>query len=129
MVNPINTGSLALPTDLVQIDLPSPVLRQAVSVTPAGQAADSGTATSGQAHGQPRNDTAVLDRTLEQINESMRAWATGMRFDVDEDAQRVVVSIVDSQTGEVLRTVPSDAVLRVAKMIVQLQGATIRTQA
>jgi flagellar protein FlaG len=52
-----------------------------------------------------------------------------MRFDIDEDAQRVVVSIVDSATGEVLRTVPTDAVLRVAKMIVQLQGKSIDTRA
>ena len=59
----------------------------------------------------------------------MQAWSTGMRFDVDDDAQRVVVSIIDSATGEVLRTVPSDAVIRVAKMIVQLQGKGIDTQA
>ena len=59
----------------------------------------------------------------------MQAWSTGMRFDVDDDAQRVVVSIIDSATGEVLRTVPSDAVIRVAKMIVQLQGKGINTQA
>jgi flagellar protein FlaG len=29
---------------------------------------------------------------------------------------------VDNTTGEVLRTVPSDAVIQIAKMIVQLQG-------
>jgi flagellar protein FlaG len=52
-----------------------------------------------------------------------------MRFHVDEDAQRVVVSIVDNKTGEVLRTVPSEAVLKVAKMIVQMQGQTVNTRA
>ncbi|UTM03886.1 flagellar protein FlaG [Alcaligenes sp. NLF5-7] len=52
-----------------------------------------------------------------------------MRFDMDEDAQRLVVSIIDSNTGEVLRTVPSEAVIQVARMIVQLQGTMINTQA
>jgi flagellar protein FlaG len=58
----------------------------------------------------------------------MKAWATGMRFDMDPEAQRVVVSIIDSETGEVLRTVPTDAVIRVAKMIVQLQGRSVDTR-
>jgi flagellar protein FlaG len=70
-----------------------------------------------------------LEKALESVNESLEAWSTGMRFEMDEDAQRLVVSIVDSTTGDVLRTIPSEAVLRVAKMIVQLQGAGVDTQA
>lgn len=72
---------------------------------------------------------SALEQALEQVNNNLQAWSTGMRFDVDEDAQRVVISIVDGSTGEVLRTVPSDAVLRVAKMIVQLQGTLVDTKA
>jgi flagellar protein FlaG len=70
-----------------------------------------------------------LEKALESVNDSLKAWSTGMRFEMDEDAQRLVVSIVDSNTGEVLRTIPSEAVLRVAKMIVQLQGSGVDTQA
>jgi flagellar protein FlaG len=70
-----------------------------------------------------------LEKALESVNDSLKAWSTGMRFEMDEDAQRLVVSIVDSSTGEVLRTIPSEAVLRVAKMIVQLQGSGVDTQA
>ncbi|KAB0604027.1 flagellar protein FlaG [Castellaniella defragrans] len=75
---------------------------------------------------QPKSS---LEKALESVNDSLKAWSTGMRFEMDEDAQRLVVSIIDSSTGEVLRTIPSEAVLRVAKMIVQLQGAGVDTQA
>lgn len=67
----------------------------------------------------------TLDDTLNQINNSLQAWSTGIRFNMDDEAQRLVVSIVDNKTGEVLRTVPSDAVIQIAKMIVQLQGNAI----
>ncbi|MBP6622602.1 MAG: flagellar protein FlaG [Alcaligenes sp.] len=67
----------------------------------------------------------TLDDTLDQINNSLQAWSTGIRFNMDDEAQRLVVSIVDNTTGEVLRTVPSDAVIQIAKMIVQLQGNAI----
>lgn len=70
-----------------------------------------------------------LEKALESINNSLKAWSTGMRFEMDEEAQRLVVSIVDSETGDVLRTIPSEAVLRVAKMIAQLQGSGVNTQA
>ncbi|WP_194273448.1 flagellar protein FlaG [Alcaligenes faecalis] len=67
----------------------------------------------------------TLDDTLDQINNSLQAWSTGIRFNMDDEAQRLVVSIVDNKTGEVLRTVPSDAVIQIAKMIVQLQGNAV----
>ncbi|AYR22290.1 flagellar protein FlaG [Alcaligenes faecalis] len=66
-----------------------------------------------------------LDDTLDQINNSLQAWSTGIRFNMDDEAQRLVVSIVDNTTGEVLRTVPSDAVIQIAKMIIQLQGNAV----
>ena len=66
-----------------------------------------------------------LDDTIEELNQRMQAWSTGLKFSVDEDAQRVVVSIVDTATGDVIRTVPSDAVLKVAKMLVPIQGQIV----
>ncbi|MBV6273196.1 flagellar protein FlaG [Alcaligenaceae bacterium CGII-47] len=78
---------------------------------------------------QAGDQQTALEKALELVNNNLKAWSTDMRFDIDEDAQRVVISIVDSSTGKVLRTVPSDAVLRVAKMIVQLQGTLVDTKA
>lgn len=77
----------------------------------------------------PEPPKSSLEKALESVNDSLKAWSTGMRFDMDNDAQRLVISIVDSSTGEVLRTIPSDAVLRVAKMIVKFQGSGVDTRA
>lgn len=98
--------------------LPEPALQ----VTASSDNQGSGSATSG--HPPPQQGDA-----LDEINGSLQAWATGMRFEMDPDAQRLVVSIIDSKTGETLRTVPSDAVIRIAKMIVQLQGQNVDTKA
>ena len=59
----------------------------------------------------------------------MEAWATGMRFELDEDTQQVVVSIIDTQSGDVLRQIPSEEVLHVAKMIAQFQGNLVSVKA
>jgi flagellar protein FlaG len=59
----------------------------------------------------------------------LKAWSTQLQFELDPNAHRVVVSIVDAQSGDVIRTVPSDAVIRVAKMIVKLQVQAVETTA
>ena len=71
----------------------------------------------------------ALEKTIASANDSLEAWSTGMRFDVDSASGRIVVSITDGRTGEVLRTVPTDAVLRAAKMIMQIQEKSIDTHA
>ncbi len=77
----------------------------------------------------PELPKSSLEKALESVNNSLKAWSTGMRFEMDKDAHRLVVSIVDNDTGKVLRTIPSEAVLRIARMIVQLQGSGVDTKA
>lgn len=74
-------------------------------------------------------EKSTLDKALETLNQDMQAWSTGLRFDIDPDTQRIVLSIVDNDSGEVIRTVPSEAVMTVAKMIAQFQGKGISVKA
>lgn len=132
MVNPINTSASVGATGQApaQFDRPIVLPQAAVQVTQAEQAALQGnTANSQQQQGFGGGNNEAPADALEKVNQAMQAWSTGMRFEMDEDAQRLVVSIVDNETGEVLRKVPSDAVLQVAKMIVQMQGSGVDTQA
>ncbi|TFL13924.1 flagellar protein FlaG [Pusillimonas caeni] len=113
----------------VALEVERPVLPEpARQVTPSAEVVEAGDSNQRRAAGGAGSGNA-LEQALEDVNSSLRAWSTGMRFDVDPEAQRVVVSLIDNETGEVLRTVPSDAVIRIAKMIVQLQGQVVSTHA
>jgi len=79
-----------------------------------------------EAGGEP---PGALDNALARINDAMAAWSTDMRFDIDPDTRTVVISIIDSASGDVLRSVPNDAALQVAKMIIRLQGHGLDTKA
>jgi flagellar protein FlaG len=100
-----------------------------MQVTASNETLGSGSSTSTRQQQEQGESNTPFDKALEQVNESMKAWDTGMRFDLDTEAERMVVSIIDSATGEVLRTIPNEAVIRVAKMIVQLQGNLVNTKA
>lgn len=133
MLNPLgpNAPALVYGGPVADQERPAAPPEPAVTVTAASNASYMGNATTAQQDKETtaHTPTSSLEKALEDVNNNMKAWATGMRFDVDKDANRVVVSIIDSATGEVLRTVPSDAVIRVAKMIVQMQGNAVNTKA
>ncbi|WGQ36740.1 flagellar protein FlaG [Alcaligenes sp. CHO6] len=129
MINSVSSQTTALVplASPVEQNPGTPLPSAATTVTPAKE---TGTDTQLQQRWPDKREPLpgmvnTLDDTLEQINNSLQAWSTGIRFDMDDEAQRLVVSIVDNTTGEVLRTVPSDAVIQIAKMIVQLQGNAV----
>lgn len=128
MPNSIQPTPIGLPADLVNIELPRSIAQATTTVTPVQHQADASLSTNQQTAGSP-HQPASLERMLDQINDSMRAWATGIRFDIDKDVERIVISIVDNSSGEVIRTMPTEAVLKIARMIVQLQGTGVDTQA
>lgn len=131
MANPIGatTGSQPYVPAAIDLQRPASIPEPAIQVTAVDKNLNSGTATTAPRLEQQNENTSSLDQALEDINKSMKAWSTGLQFDIDPELQRVVVSVIDSATGEVLRTVPSDAVMRVARTIAQLQGMAVNTKA
>lgn len=100
----------------------------AVQVTGASAGRNGGNAADQNGAGPFAGKSSPED-AFEEINAAMQAWNTGMHFEIDEDTQQLVVSIVDSKTGDVLRQIPSEEVLHIAKMIAQFQGKLVSTKA
>ncbi|CAB3739943.1 hypothetical protein LMG3458_05670 [Achromobacter deleyi] len=99
-----------------------------VTVAPPVASTNSGgtdSATSEQSNSQK----LPLEKALDEINDQMKAWSTQLQFEIDPNVHQVVVSVVDANTGDVIRTIPSEALLKIAKMIVNMQGNGIKTTA
>lgn len=127
MVDSISSNMASPLAGLVNAAATPARLEPAVQVTQAEGGRHGGNATTDQnatPFGRGPAETA-----FEEINNAMEAWATGMRFEIDEDTQQLVVSIVDNKTGDVLRQVPSEEVLHIAKMISQFQGKFVSVKA
>lgn len=48
-----------------------------------------------------------------------------LSFAVDEDTGETVINIVDNKSGEVIRQIPSDDVLKLKKKMVEIQGLVL----
>lgn len=63
-----------------------------------------------------------LDEAIEALNAAVKKVPTSLHFSVDDASKRFVVQVTDSDTGEVIRKVPGDAILRIARQIESLKG-------
>ena len=118
---------------------PVPVLTvdAAVAVTPADQVRRVGGAP-GATQGadpattpgaSPGGGHTALEKALEEINTQMQAWSTEAQFEIDPDTNRIVISLKDARTGEIIKTIPSEAIMQMARTITELQGKAIKTTA
>lgn len=68
-------------------------------------------------------------QAVQEANEAVRRISTGVEFSLDEDTGRIVVRVINLETDEVLRTIPSEEMLEIARAMDHLQGLVIRQKA
>ncbi|KAA0014481.1 flagellar protein FlaG [Billgrantia pellis] len=66
---------------------------------------------------------ADLVEPIQRINEVLRQY--GVEFELRDEASQIVTRIVDRETGDVLRQIPSEEVLVIAERLDELNGRLI----
>ena len=77
----------------------------------------------------PAIEPVAVTRAVAKLNESLADHATNVRFEVSHDGKRLVVSVIDISTSEVLRQIPSEETLRINEYVDRLQGLAVRSEA
>ena len=65
---------------------------------------------------------AEIREAVAAINEAVKKVPTSLDFSVDEASKRFVVQVTDKNTGELIRKLPGDAVLRIARQLESMKG-------
>jgi len=78
-----------------------------------------------QAH--PAVSREELVEPVQQINEVFAKH--GIQFDINEQGSKVVVRVIDQDSGDVIRQIPSEEVLRIAERLDEVQGQLLNQQA
>ncbi|NMF99666.1 flagellar protein FlaG [Aromatoleum toluolicum] len=74
-------------------------------------------------------DSAQINQALEEVRKAISPVAQDLRFSIDDDTGRTVVKIIDSSTDEVIKQIPSEEVLAIAKALDKLRGLLVRQEA
>lgn len=70
-----------------------------------------------------------LERALDDVRRVVEPMARNLLFTIDEDTGRTVVKVIDSATDEVIRQIPSEEILSIAKALDKLKGLLIQQEA
>jgi flagellar protein FlaG len=92
------------------------VVEQSVGIAPVAQP-------------EQANDPQALEEAVKRIREFVQPINDSIQFSLDDDTGRTIVKVIDLQTQEVLRQIPSEEVLNIAKALDRLQGLLIHNKA
>ncbi|NNC68656.1 MAG: flagellar protein FlaG [Gammaproteobacteria bacterium] len=67
----------------------------------------------------------VLRNAAKELNDFVEKIQTNLNFSVDEGSGRSVITVTDTQTGDVIRQIPAKEVLAVANLIRESSAADI----
>lgn len=117
-IQPIGTAGIAA-TQSAQLPSP-PVMVDAVPPTVASSTA---------MPSQQQPSAAQLTQAVASINEAMQKLAPGLEFSIDQESNRTIVKVIDQQTKELIRQMPSAETLEIAKALDRVQGLLISLSA
>lgn len=101
------------PATAVAVKPPPPPVQREVSAAPVAPATP----------GAPDAPTADDVRSaVQEIQEFVDNVTTNLQFNVDERTGKVVVSVVDAETKQVVRQIPSEDIMQIARTLDRMQG-------
>jgi flagellar protein FlaG len=74
-------------------------------------------------------DQKDLGDILKRVSEELQKAGTQLQMEVDSDLGRVIVKVVDSQSGQVIRQIPAQEMVSLAKELKSLNGLLVKTHA
>lgn len=72
--------------------------------------------------------TEQLQQVTDNINKMMKQSARNLEFSVDADTKKPVVKLIDTETGDVIRQIPSEEALAISRAIDNFQKGMLFNQ-
>ena len=66
---------------------------------------------------KPGIDNVLLKKQLEQIKREFQCKYTSLNFSVDESTQSLIVRVLDSSSGSIIRQIPPDEILALRRRL------------
>ncbi|HJT18919.1 MAG TPA: flagellar protein FlaG [Nitrospira sp.] len=74
-------------------------------------------------------DQKDLGDILQRVSEELQKAGPQLQMEVDSDLGRVIVKVLDSQSGQVIRQIPAQELVSLAKELKSLNGLLVKRHA
>jgi len=87
------------------------------------------TAAEDAAAAQKPSSLEQVEQAMDEVRKAISPVARDLLFSIDEDTGRTIVKVVDASTDEVIRQIPSEEIISIAKALDKLQGLLVEQKA
>jgi flagellar protein FlaG len=70
-------------------------------------------------------EKSALENAVKKLNDFVAPAVQAIRFELDQNTERMVVKVIDSASQRVLRQIPNEQVLVMSQMLDKLQGLVV----
>lgn len=70
-----------------------------------------------------------ITKALDEVRAVVQPVAQSLQFSLDQDSGRTVIKVVDTDTNDVIRQIPSEEVLAMSRAIDKLRGMLVKQTA
>lgn len=79
--------------------------------------------------GEEKNeDKVAAEEMLDRIKKLTEDGVYSVRFELDKDVEDVIIKLVDSKSGDLIRQIPPEEILGLSKKLRELRGLMVNTQ-
>lgn len=72
---------------------------------------------------------AQVETAVQAVNAALATRSVSLQFEIDKDTDKVIVKVVDQANGVVIRQIPTEEVVRIAKVMGKAPGMLVSQQA
>lgn len=70
-----------------------------------------------------------VEQAMDDVRKAIAPVAQDLLFSIDQDTGKTIVKVVDASTDEVIRQIPSEEIISIAKALDKLQGLLVEQKA
>lgn len=123
-INPLSgTGNQTQPIPT----LPTPQNTSRTQIPGATVAPSSGTTANAQTN-SPQS-TAEIQQAVDKIQDSVDKLAQNLQFSIDNDTGKTIIKVMDAHTQEVIRQIPTEEAVSIARTLDKVQGLLFNDKA
>jgi len=78
--------------------------------------------------GQKEDSLEALQEKVSQLNEHMQSLNRSLQFSIDETSGDTVVKVIDAETKELVRQIPSQDVIDARNAVAEYRGILLETK-
>ena len=71
----------------------------------------------------------ILEKIIEELRKKLSMLNTQLKIQIDKDTDMTVIKVIDKQTNKVIRQIPPEYVLKIAKYLDEIAGLLLNEKA